>query len=124
VLSPAGTFGAGFAARGTPYDHLDSRGAARPPSWSGFLDRFRDAYRAEISHFLGVVEGAPLEGAGAAEMLRALELADAAERSARAGGSPYPVEAGQTAPARSAAIKQQPRPQPRSGAKPAQQAFR
>jgi myo-inositol 2-dehydrogenase / D-chiro-inositol 1-dehydrogenase len=99
VTSQVGTFGIGFAPEGAPYVHLDAECASRP--CSDFLERFRTAYRRELSHFLDVVEGAPLEGAGPEDMLLALALADAAESSAEAGGEPRAV--GATAePARAA----------------------
>jgi myo-inositol 2-dehydrogenase / D-chiro-inositol 1-dehydrogenase len=89
VTSEAGTFGIGLAPDEAPYEHLDADTAARP--CSDFLERFRTAYRRELSHFLDVVEGAPLEGACPEDMLRALAPADSAESSARAGGEPQAV---------------------------------
>ena len=92
VTSEAGTFGIGLAPDEAPYVHLDTDAEESRPC-SDFLERFRPAYRRELSHFLDVVEGAPLEGAGPEDMLRALALADAAESSARAGGEPREVAA-------------------------------
>jgi myo-inositol 2-dehydrogenase / D-chiro-inositol 1-dehydrogenase len=79
VTSGAGTFRIGFA--------------PKEASCQDFLERFRAAYRRELAHFVDVVEGAPLEGAGPADMLRALALADAAASSADAGGEPRAVAA-------------------------------
>jgi myo-inositol 2-dehydrogenase / D-chiro-inositol 1-dehydrogenase len=92
VTSEAGTFGIGLAPDEAPYVHLDADGDGSRPC-ADFLERFRTAYRRELSHFLDVVEGAPFEGAGPDDMLRALALADAAASSAEAGGEPRAVSA-------------------------------
>ncbi len=92
VTSPCGTFGIGMAVENAPYDHLDLARRTETCCWPSFLERFRVAYRRELAHFVDVVAGEPLEGAGATEMLRALALADAAERSASNSGLTLAVE--------------------------------
>lgn len=73
----------GVAAR-TPLTSVEPGAAAPPgPPWSGFLDRFGSAYRAEMDTFLRVARGAvpnPCEGRDA---LRALLVAEACEVSRR-----------------------------------------
>ena len=92
VTSPFGTFGIGLAVDNAPYDHLDLPLRPATCRWPSFLERFRGAYRRELAHFLDVVAGEPLEGAGATEMLRALALADTAERSASGPGLALAVQ--------------------------------
>lgn len=82
VTAACGAFTLGLADARAAYAHLDRPAVGSAPRWPGFVERFRDAYRRELAHFLDVVEGEPLRGAGPGDMLRALRLADAAERSA------------------------------------------
>ena len=60
-----------------------STGAAFPYS---FAERYADGYRAELDHFADVLDGAALPATGPRDSLRALRLADAAERSLKSGG--------------------------------------
>jgi myo-inositol 2-dehydrogenase/D-chiro-inositol 1-dehydrogenase len=51
-----------------------------------FVERYADAYRAEIDHFADVLDGTSAPSTGPRQALRALRLADAAEQSLRSGG--------------------------------------
>ena len=63
----------------------DSGGYHAAPLLASFIDRYREAYRAELTTFVRAVEhGTPLSPDGQ-DGLRALELADAAARSAQSG---------------------------------------
>lgn len=59
-------------------------GASRPPIHASFIERYDQAYRAEMGHFADVIEGASPE-TGFAASLAALELAEACSLSAREG---------------------------------------
>jgi myo-inositol 2-dehydrogenase / D-chiro-inositol 1-dehydrogenase len=59
-------------------------GAQSPPFRNFFLDRYADAYRAEMAHFAGVLAGAA-PAVTYADGLAALALAEAAAQSARTG---------------------------------------
>lgn len=50
-----------------------------------FLERYTEAYRAEMAHFLACLAGKEQPKVAASDGLRALELADAANQSLRAG---------------------------------------
>jgi myo-inositol 2-dehydrogenase/D-chiro-inositol 1-dehydrogenase len=62
---------------------LAADGAHEVPFFYSFAERYADAYRAELDHFADVLEGAAAPATGARDSLRALRLADAAERSMR-----------------------------------------
>jgi myo-inositol 2-dehydrogenase/D-chiro-inositol 1-dehydrogenase len=55
-----------------------------------FLERYADAYRLQLEKFLSAVNGDVVRLPQGADGLRALEIADAAQRSADSG-SPAPV---------------------------------
>ena len=59
---------------------LGDGGATIPYS---FVERYGDAYRAELDHFADVLDGRAEPSTGPRDSLRALRLADAAERSFR-----------------------------------------
>ncbi len=63
-------------------DEAGGRGASFPYS---FVERYADAYRAELDHFADVLDGRAVPSTGPRDTLRALHLADAAERSFRIG---------------------------------------
>ena len=55
------------------------------PYLNFFLDRYADAYRAELDHLVGCIEGATAASPGFADGRAALVLADAANESLRTG---------------------------------------
>lgn len=63
-------------------DEAGGRGASFPYS---FVERYADAYRAELDHFADVLDGKVAPSTGPRDTLRALRLADAAERSLKSG---------------------------------------
>ena len=67
--------------------HLADRTAARDPIQHFFIERYRDAYAAEIAHFVSSVRTRTLPRPGFSDGLQALRLADAAEESHRTGRS-------------------------------------
>jgi myo-inositol 2-dehydrogenase/D-chiro-inositol 1-dehydrogenase len=69
----------------TRLEHADSDGFRREPALPFFLERYREAYRLEIGDFVAAVAGADSALADGGDGLRALELADACERSRLAG---------------------------------------
>ncbi|KAA2234661.1 inositol 2-dehydrogenase [Salinarimonas soli] len=71
--------------RATTVVFADGRGYAEDPALPFFLERYADAYRAEIDTFVrGVLDGGSLSPSGE-DGLRAQVLADAATESARSG---------------------------------------
>jgi myo-inositol 2-dehydrogenase/D-chiro-inositol 1-dehydrogenase len=60
---------------------LGEDGASAAPFPYSFAERYAEAYRAEIDHFADVLDGAATPATGPRDSLRALRLADAAERS-------------------------------------------
>jgi myo-inositol 2-dehydrogenase / D-chiro-inositol 1-dehydrogenase len=65
-----------------PVDHLDWRvGDAPPDPWTGFLDRFDAAYRAELVSFLSACRGESPPASSARDGLEAHRIAVAATRS-------------------------------------------
>ncbi len=69
----------GLSAR-TPAQHLDWPGATADP-WTGYLERFADAYRAELIAFLAVARGEAAPSSGVRDGHEALRVAVAATRS-------------------------------------------
>lgn len=61
------------------------RGAPKlaDPPWPGFIERFADAYRAELAHFLRFARGEAENACTAADALEALRIAEAASISLR-----------------------------------------
>jgi myo-inositol 2-dehydrogenase/D-chiro-inositol 1-dehydrogenase len=70
---------AGLSPR-TPVNHFDWPGAAALP-WSGYLERFTDAYRAELVAFLLAARGEQAPATTARDGLEAMRIAVAATRS-------------------------------------------
>jgi myo-inositol 2-dehydrogenase/D-chiro-inositol 1-dehydrogenase len=69
----------------TTVTFADARGYASDPALPFFLERYAEAYRAELDAFVaGVLDGAPLSPSGE-DGLRAQVLADAATEAARTG---------------------------------------
>ena len=64
------------------FDEAGGRGSSFPYS---FAERYADAYRAELDHFADVLDGNAAPSTGPRDTLRALRLADAAERSMKSG---------------------------------------
>ncbi|MGH8194179.1 MAG: inositol 2-dehydrogenase [Woeseiaceae bacterium] len=67
----------------TRVEHAGARGFLREPALPFFLERYRAAYSLEMNDFIHAVQGAATGLASGADGVRALELADAAERSRR-----------------------------------------
>ncbi|MGA8113568.1 MAG: Gfo/Idh/MocA family oxidoreductase [Actinocatenispora sp.] len=84
VAGSAGTVVAGLTGQAAL---TSAEGAGWPPGvpYGGFLDRFRDAYVAELTAFTEVVAGQRVSPCTGADALAALLIADAAERSRRSG---------------------------------------
>jgi len=57
-----------------------------------FIERYDEAYRIELDHFIDCVEGKAKPSVGIVDGLRALALAEAADASARQGGVPVAVK--------------------------------
>jgi myo-inositol 2-dehydrogenase/D-chiro-inositol 1-dehydrogenase len=73
--------------RSTTVAFADARGYSTDPALPFFLERYAEAYRAEMDAFIaGVLEGRPLSPSGE-DGLKAQLLADAATRAARDGRS-------------------------------------
>jgi myo-inositol 2-dehydrogenase/D-chiro-inositol 1-dehydrogenase len=71
---------------GTTASKFDEGGGNGAPFPFSFAERYAEAYRAELDHFADVLDGMAAPSTGPRQALRALRLADAAERSLRAGG--------------------------------------
>ncbi|MEX2124120.1 MAG: inositol 2-dehydrogenase [Woeseia sp.] len=69
----------------TQVEHASSTGFQREPALSFFLERYRQAYQLEIADFIRALQGGANTLADGADGLRALILADAAERSRQTG---------------------------------------
>ncbi len=67
--------------------HLADRTAARDPILHFFMQRYRDAYAAEIAHFVSSVQARTPPSPDFSDGLEALRLADAAAESHRTGRS-------------------------------------
>jgi len=83
-------FGAGGALRVdnvtiTQVRRLGEEGESAAPFPYSFAERYADAYRAELDHFADVLDGLATPATGPRDSLRALRLADAAERSMKQG---------------------------------------
>ena len=64
---------------------LTADGVRGEPFPYSFAERYSDGYRAEMDHFADVLDGSAAPATGPRDSLRALRLADAAERSMRQG---------------------------------------
>ena len=71
--------------RGTAVSRLDESGGNEAPFPYSFVERYAPAYRAELDHFADVLDGRASPSTGPRDSLRALRLADAAERSLKSG---------------------------------------
>ena len=60
---------------------LDGEVPDANPAWEGFIDRFADAYRAELSAFVEVAAGRVESACTARDGLEAMRIAEAAARS-------------------------------------------
>jgi myo-inositol 2-dehydrogenase/D-chiro-inositol 1-dehydrogenase len=69
----------------TPATPLPERGAEPRPAYSGFMERFSDAYDAEIQAFADVVAGRRANPCPPEDALEAFYLAEACEMSMREG---------------------------------------
>jgi len=65
----------------TPIHALDRDAPALQPGWDSFLDRFADAYRAELRAFVEVAAGRVESACTARDGLEAMRIAEAASRS-------------------------------------------
>ena len=65
----------------TPIRPLDSDGLTMRDGWDSFLDRFEQAYRDELRHFVRVAAGHEASGCTARDGLEAMRIAEAAARS-------------------------------------------
>lgn len=72
-------------ARPTTVERFDAAGSRRDPLHHFFVERYAEAYRRELDHFIDVVEGKADPLISAEDGRRALVLADAATQSARTG---------------------------------------
>jgi len=71
----------------TAVSHWGGDGAQADRFQNFFLDRYAQAYRAELDHFVDVIAGRGQPAVGYRDGVRALELAEAADASARSGQS-------------------------------------
>ncbi|MCL6740799.1 inositol 2-dehydrogenase [Sphingomonas sp. RB56-2] len=70
---------------GTTVSKLDEAGGNGASFPFSFAERYAEAYRAELDHFADVLDGNAAPSTGPHDTLRALRLADAAERSFKSG---------------------------------------
>ena len=71
--------------RETLVETANQDGFARDPALPFFLERYADAYRIQLDRFLRAVNGEQIELPGGDDGLRALQIADAAQRSCESG---------------------------------------
>ncbi len=76
----------------TQVERASAQGFLGEPALPFFLERYRDAYRLELDEFIRAAAGGAAELAGGGDAVRALELAEAAERS-RQSGAAVPLDA-------------------------------
>lgn len=69
--------------RATSVEHATAAGYARDPALPFFLERYADAYRLELDAFVRRLHGESADIVSGADGIRALEIADAADRSRR-----------------------------------------
>jgi myo-inositol 2-dehydrogenase/D-chiro-inositol 1-dehydrogenase len=70
--------------RATSVEHADATGYRCDPALPFFLERYADAYRFELDAFVRRLHGEPSDLVSGADGVRALEIADACDRSMRA----------------------------------------
>jgi myo-inositol 2-dehydrogenase / D-chiro-inositol 1-dehydrogenase len=75
----------------TPLRSVEPGGSAPASPYRDFQDRFREAYRAEMAHFVELAQGRRESPCTARDALEALRIAVACDRS-RAEGRPVPLE--------------------------------
>ena len=71
--------------RATSVEHATAGGIRRDPALPFFLERYAEAYRLELDAFVRKLHGEDADVVGGRDGVRALELADACERSMRSG---------------------------------------
>ena len=71
--------------RDTLVEVANQDGFAREPALPFFLERYADAYRIQLDRFLRAVNGERIALPGGDDGLRALQIADAAQRSSETG---------------------------------------
>jgi myo-inositol 2-dehydrogenase/D-chiro-inositol 1-dehydrogenase len=71
--------------RDTLVETANQAGFARDPALPFFLERYADAYRIQLDRFLRAVSGERIDLPGGNDGLRALQIADAAQRSSETG---------------------------------------
>jgi myo-inositol 2-dehydrogenase/D-chiro-inositol 1-dehydrogenase len=69
--------------RATTVERATAAGYARDPALPFFLERYADAYRLELDAFVRRLHGEPSDLASGVDGVRALEIADACDRSLR-----------------------------------------
>ena len=69
--------------RATSVERATATGYARDPALPFFLERYADAYRLELDAFVRRLHGETSDLATGADGVRALEIADACDRSLR-----------------------------------------
>ena len=83
VIAGARANPAGYVARLDVYGSRDAASVREDRPYRDFLDRYPDAYRAELRSFLAAVRGEVEVGCTARDGVEALRVAEAAERSLR-----------------------------------------
>jgi myo-inositol 2-dehydrogenase / D-chiro-inositol 1-dehydrogenase len=73
--------------KATSVEHATAAGYRSDPALPFFLERYADAYRLELDAFVRRLNGEPAELVSGADGVRALELAEAADRSLRTGAA-------------------------------------
>jgi myo-inositol 2-dehydrogenase / D-chiro-inositol 1-dehydrogenase len=71
--------------RDTLVESADAEGFRRDPAQAFFLERYAEAYRIQLDRFLRAVNGEAVDLPGGNDGLRALQIADAAQRSSEIG---------------------------------------
>lgn len=71
----------------TQVRQLGEDGTSRSPFPLSFAERYSAAYQAEFDHFADILDGLAIPSTGPRDSLRALRLADAAERSVKSGAA-------------------------------------
>ncbi len=69
--------------RATSVEHATAAGYRSDPALPFFLERYADAYRLELDAFVRRLHGEPADIVAGSDGIRALEIADAADRSMR-----------------------------------------
>lgn len=80
VIGDGGHVTVGLSAR-TPARHIEWRGSDDRQAWTGYVERFEPAYRAELVAFLAACRGEAQPASSARDGLEAMRVAVAATRS-------------------------------------------